>query len=200
VAVAIAFADSSVVVLALPELYTRFDTSIEGVSWVITAYNAAVAVGALALVLFVHRLRAAVVLASGLLLFTAASIGCAAAGSLSFLIAARCVQGVGAALLLAGALPVLVVLTGSVVRGATVWTLAGTRSAASSRRRSAGGRSSRYRLRLPHQDCLPSSPPAQRLRSRKAGGRRCSGRCRRTPASAFFSVHSWACSFCLSCS
>jgi MFS family permease len=130
VAVAIAFADSSVVVLALPELYTRFDTSIEGVSWVITAYNAAVAVGALALVFFVHRLRAAVVLASGLLLFTAASIACAAAGSLSFLIAARCVQGVGAALLLAGALPVLAVLTGSVVRGATVWTLAGTFGAA----------------------------------------------------------------------
>jgi predicted MFS family arabinose efflux permease len=130
VAVAIAFADSSVVVLALPELYTRFDTTIEGVAWVITAYNAAVAVGALALVLFVHRLRAVVVLAAGLLLFTAASIGCAAAGSLPFLIAARCVQGVGAALLLAGALPVLTLLSGSIARGATVWTLAGTFGAA----------------------------------------------------------------------
>jgi MFS family permease len=130
VAVAIAFADSSIVVLALPELYTRFDTTIEGVSWVITAYNAAVAAGALVLVLFVHRLRAAAVLASGLLAFTAASIACAAAGSLSFLIVARCVQGVGAALLLAGALPVLGMLTGSVARGATVWTLAGTFGAA----------------------------------------------------------------------
>ena len=43
VAVAIAFADSSVVVLALPELYGRFHTTIEGVSWVVTAYNVAVA-------------------------------------------------------------------------------------------------------------------------------------------------------------
>ena len=130
VAVAIAFADSSIVVLALPELYTRFDATIEGVSWVITAYNAAVAAGALTLVLLVHRLRAATVLASGLLVFTAASIGCAAAGSLPFLITARCVQGVGAALLLAGALPVLTVLTRSVPRGAAVWTLAGTFGAA----------------------------------------------------------------------
>src|SRR6188472_3237065 len=101
-AVGVAFADSSIVVLALPELYTRFDTTIEGVSWVVTAYNVAVAVAALGMVLFVHRLRAVTVLAVGLLVFTAASIACALAGSLEFLIAARSVQGVGAALLLAG--------------------------------------------------------------------------------------------------
>ena len=57
-AVAIAFADSSIVVLALPELYGRFHASIVGVSWVITAYNAAVAVMALALLLFAHRMDA----------------------------------------------------------------------------------------------------------------------------------------------
>jgi predicted MFS family arabinose efflux permease len=130
VAVAIAFADSSIVVLALPDLYARFDTTIEGVAWVVTAYNVAVAVAALGLVLFVHRLRAVAVLAVGLAVFTAASVACALAGSLEFLIAARSVQGVGAALLLAGALPVLGALTGSVARGATVWTLAGTFGAA----------------------------------------------------------------------
>ena len=53
-AVAIAFADSSIVVLALPELYGQFHTTIEGVSWVVTAYNAAVAVTALGLVLLVQ--------------------------------------------------------------------------------------------------------------------------------------------------
>ena len=130
VAVAVAFADSSIVVLALPELYGRFHTSIEGVSWVVTAYNAAVAVVALALVLFVHRLRAVTVLAIGLGTFTAASLACSLAGSLWFLVAARSLQGAGAALLLAGSLPVLATLTGSVVRGATVWTLAGTFGAA----------------------------------------------------------------------
>jgi predicted MFS family arabinose efflux permease len=116
-AVAVAFADSSIVVLALPDLYGRFQTTIEGVSWVVTAYNAAVAATALLLVLLVHRFRAAWVLAGGLALFLAASIACAAANSLTFLIAARSVQGVGAALLITGALPVL---------GARTWTLAGT--------------------------------------------------------------------------
>ncbi len=128
--VGIAFADSSIVVLALPQLYGRFDTTITGVSWVLTAYNVAVAVTAIALVLFVHRLRAALVLGAGILIFLAASIACAAAGSLGFLIAARCVQGLGAALLLAGALPVLVALTGSSGAAAGVWTLAGTFGAA----------------------------------------------------------------------
>jgi predicted MFS family arabinose efflux permease len=116
-AVAVAFADSSIVVLALPELYGRFHTSIEGVSWVVTAYNLAVAVAALVLVLLVHRLNASWVLGAGLVVFLAASIACAAAQSLGFLIGARSVQGVGAALLLVGALPVL---------GRASWTAAGT--------------------------------------------------------------------------
>src|SRR5436190_23537980 len=63
--VAIAFADSSIVVLALPQLYKRFETSITGVSWVVTSYNAAVAVTALALVFLVHRFRARLVFAAG---------------------------------------------------------------------------------------------------------------------------------------
>jgi MFS family permease len=129
-AVAVAFADSSIVVLALPELYTRFHTTITGVSWVLTAYNLAVALAALALVLLVHRVRGATVFAVGLVVFAAASIACAVATSLAFLISARCVQGVGAALLLAASLPVLGALTGSALRGATMWTLAGTFGAA----------------------------------------------------------------------
>ena len=55
VGVAVAFADSSIVVLALPELYGAFDTSIVGVSWVITSYNLVVAVCAFALVPLVKR-------------------------------------------------------------------------------------------------------------------------------------------------
>jgi MFS family permease len=129
-AVAIAFADSSIVVLALPQLYGEFDTSITGVAWVVTAYNAAVAVAALVLVLFVHRLDAARVLAAGLVVFLAASVACALAGSLGFLVAARSVQGLGAALLLAGSLPVLATLRGSAAGGGSVWTLAGTFGAA----------------------------------------------------------------------
>jgi predicted MFS family arabinose efflux permease len=111
-------------------LYAELHTSIEGVAWVVTAYNAAVAATAFGLILFVHRLRARVVLAGGLVVFLSASIACALAQSLSFLVAARAVQGAGAALLLAGSLPVLAVLTGSSGRGAVLWTLAGTFGAA----------------------------------------------------------------------
>jgi MFS family permease len=128
--VAIAFADSSIVVLALPQLYGELHTTIEGVAWVVTAYNAAVAVAALLLVLFVHRLDAARILAVGLLVFLAASVACSLAGGLAFLVAARGVQGIGAALLLAGSLPVLAALTGSAASGGSVWTLAGTFGAA----------------------------------------------------------------------
>ena len=129
-AVAIAFADSSIVVLALPELYAQLNASLGGVSLVVTAYNAAVAVVALGLVLLVHRVHARRLLTVGLGFFLLASIACALAHDLAFLVAASAVQGAGAALLLAGALPVLAVLSGSPGRGAATWTLAGTFGAA----------------------------------------------------------------------
>ena len=94
---AAASADSSVVALALPQLYGDFKTTIVGVSWVLTSYNAAVAVTAIALVA-VRRARSYPV---GVAIFLLASAGCAAAPNLAVLITARCVQGVGAALLLA---------------------------------------------------------------------------------------------------
>jgi MFS family permease len=118
--VAVAFADSSIVVLALPDLYGAFDTTIVGVSWVITSYNLVVAVVA-AVVAFarVDARRSAQV---GLVLFTAASIGCAAAWSLGALIAFRCVQGLGGALVLASSLALLGGLRGSRAAGAGLWT------------------------------------------------------------------------------
>ena len=125
-AVAVAFADSSIVVLALPSIYGAFDTSIVGVSWVITAYNLVVAVMAFALVPVLRRVDVALITRLGLVLFAAGSIGSAASSSLSLLIGFRCVQGVGAAMLLAGALALLTALTGSAARGVAVWTTAGT--------------------------------------------------------------------------
>src|SRR3990170_4703956 len=129
-AVAVAFADSSIVVLALPELYGEFDTTIEGVAWVITSYNLVLAVSALALVLFVHRVRAHVLLAGGALVFLGASIGCALADSLETLVAGRSLQGLGGALLLAGSLPVLGALADGTARGVAIWVAAGTLGAA----------------------------------------------------------------------
>ena len=124
-AVAIAFADSSIVVLALPNLYGRFATSIVGVSWVITAYNVVVAVGAVALV-GLRRLDAARLSRIGMAVFAAGALGCALAWTLPALIVFRCLQGAGAAMLLAGGLGLLPELCGSRARGVAVWTLAGT--------------------------------------------------------------------------
>ena len=128
--VAVAFADSSIVVLALPALYTDFHTSLTGVSFVITSYNLVVFVGAFALVPFTRRLHVREVTRVGLALFTVGSIGCAAAWDLASLVAFRCIQGAGGALLLAGALPLLGALAGGPARGGRIWTSTGTFGAA----------------------------------------------------------------------
>lgn len=120
--VAVAFADSSIVVLALPDLYGAFDTTIVGVSWVITSYNLVVAIAAAGVAVFGGRLEARRLARRGLLLFTLASVGCAASWNLAALIAFRSVQGLGAALLLGASLSLLGGLLGSRERGAAVWT------------------------------------------------------------------------------
>jgi len=120
-AVAVAFADSSIVVLALPDLYGAFDTTIVAVSWVITSYNLVVAVAAVVLVPLVSRLELRKAARAGLVLFTASSAGCAASWSLPALIAFRCTQGLGAALLLAASLSLLGGLLGSREGAAALW-------------------------------------------------------------------------------
>lgn len=125
-AAALAFADSSIVVLGLPEILAGFDAKIGDVAWVVTAYNLAVAGLALALADFVRRLGPARLCAGGLVTFLVGSVGCAAAGSLVMLIALRVVQGAGAALVLAAALPALAAATGTYARGVTTWALAST--------------------------------------------------------------------------
>jgi len=129
-AVGVAFADSSIVVLALPDLLSAFDTSIEAVSWVVTAYNLAVAALALALVPVLRRLDPARLTLAGLAVFCAGSLACAVSWSLGGLIAARAVQGGGAALLLAGAVPLMGAVAGSAARGAALWGAAGVVGAA----------------------------------------------------------------------
>jgi predicted MFS family arabinose efflux permease len=129
-AVAVAFADSSIVVLALPELYARFDTSIVGVSWVITSYNLVVAVCALGLIKALPRINVANLSRIGLALFCVGSVGCAVSWSLPALIVFRCVQGAGAAMLLAGSLALLSALRESRSAGMASWIVAGTFGAA----------------------------------------------------------------------
>jgi predicted MFS family arabinose efflux permease len=104
-AVALAFADASIVVLALPEIITRLHTSISHVTWVIMAYNLALIVTAAAVIPFAGRLASPRALVAGLALFGVASIGCGVVNSVSALVPLRCLQGVGGGVLLCASLP-----------------------------------------------------------------------------------------------
>jgi MFS family permease len=96
------------------------------VSWVVTAYNLAVVIGAFALIPFVRRVRPAWLALAGLVLFLAASVACAVSNSLEMLVAGRVAQGIGAALLLGVSLPLLIALNGERRRSVTLWVAAGT--------------------------------------------------------------------------
>lgn len=104
-AVALAFADASIVVLALPQIVDRLHTTIDHSAWVIMGYNLALVVTSVFVVVFSPRLPATRTLVVGLAVFGLASIACGASSSLSALIPLRCVQGLGGALVLAASLP-----------------------------------------------------------------------------------------------
>jgi predicted MFS family arabinose efflux permease len=107
VAIALAFADASVVVLALPQIVVRLHTSISHVTWVITAYNLALIASTIAILPLATRLSSRRALVAGLAVFGVASLGSGVAGSLTVLVLWRCVQGAGGALLLCASLPLL---------------------------------------------------------------------------------------------
>jgi MFS family permease len=104
-AVALAFADASIVVLALPQIVVRLHTSISHVTWVIMAYNLALIITAVAAIPFARRLASPLALIAGLTLFGLASIGCGVANSMHVLVPLRCLQGIGGGLLLCASLP-----------------------------------------------------------------------------------------------
>jgi predicted MFS family arabinose efflux permease len=104
-AIALAFADASVAVLALPQIVVRLHTSISHVTWVITAYNLTLIAGTLLILPFASRVAARRFLVAGLAAFGLASLGSGAASSLTVLIIWRCVQGAGGAVLLCSSLP-----------------------------------------------------------------------------------------------
>jgi MFS family permease len=121
VAVAMVLADASVVVLALPDMLTALDATVTGVSWVITAFNLAVALAAVPAAVVARRLGAVRVEAVGLVVFAIASAAAGLAGDLSTVIAARCVQAVSGAAVVCAALEILPVAARSPERGTRLW-------------------------------------------------------------------------------
>lgn len=129
-AVALAFADASIVALAIPDLYIEFGSTIPAVSWVLTGYALAVAVAGLAWLVLLRRIGGATLALLGAAVFAASSLAAGFAPSLATLIAARVVQGVGGAALVAGSLGVLVSVLGDSSRAARWWAAAGVAGAA----------------------------------------------------------------------
>ena len=129
-AVGLAFADASVVALALPDLYGQFNTTIVGVSWVLTTYALAVAVTAVPVALVYRRVQPLTFVVAGAAAFAASSLVAGAAASLEMLLVARACQGIGATLLLAGSLPVLGAVVAGEGRGRRWWALAAAVGAA----------------------------------------------------------------------
>ncbi|MDX6630701.1 MAG: hypothetical protein QOH00_2947, partial [Gaiellales bacterium] len=118
-------ADASVVILALPAIYREYSAEVADVAWVVTAFNLAIALAAVPAARLATRRPAGQVCAGGLVLFAAASLACALAPSLAFLIGARVVQGVGGAAAVCAALELLPEIAGGDRRAVRVWAAAG---------------------------------------------------------------------------
>ncbi len=121
-----AFIDSTVVNVALPALQNNFGATVVGVQWVVESYGLALA--ALLLVggsmgdLFGRRRM----FLTGVSVFAAASAFCGIASSIDQLIAARAVQGIGAAFLVPGSLALISASFDESRRGRAIGTWSGS--------------------------------------------------------------------------
>ena len=105
----LAFLDATIVNVAFPSIRVSFPgSSIETLSWVLTAYNIVFAALLVAAGRFADLFGRRRLFTSGIVLFTIASGLCAVAPSVSLLVAARAVQAVGAALLVPASLALVV--------------------------------------------------------------------------------------------
>lgn len=129
-AVGIVLADSSIVVLALPEIYRELDTSVAGATWVLISFNLVLALAAVPAAHLARRVGPGVTAAVGLAIFAGAGFACGVAEDLSTLLVARCVQALGGAAAVTAALELLPATVGSEKRAATIWASAGATGAA----------------------------------------------------------------------
>ncbi|MBX6721617.1 MAG: MFS transporter [Dactylosporangium sp.] len=90
--------DNLVVTTALPTIRRQFRASLEGLEWTVNSYTLTYAVCLLTAAVLGDRFGRRRIFVTGLLVFTAASATAATAGSVGVLVAARAVQGIGAAL------------------------------------------------------------------------------------------------------
>ncbi|MGH2983819.1 MAG: DHA2 family efflux MFS transporter permease subunit [Solirubrobacterales bacterium] len=99
--------DTLVVSTALSTIRLDLGASIEELEWTVNAYNLSLAVSLITAAALGDRYGRRRLYAGGLVLFTAASAACALSPDVAWLIAARAVQGIGAALILTLSLALL---------------------------------------------------------------------------------------------
>jgi len=112
--------DVLVVVTALPAIHREIGGSLPTLEWVIDAYLLAFAAGIVTAAALGDRLGRRRVFTAGLLVFTAGSAACAVAPNAELLIAARAVQGIGAAIVTPLSLTILTAAFPAERRGAVV--------------------------------------------------------------------------------
>ncbi|GII77947.1 MFS transporter [Sphaerisporangium rufum] len=99
--------DNTIVGAALPDMQQRLHTGLTGLQWIVDAYVLLVAMLLLPGGVFADRFGRRRVFLAGVVVFTAASVVCALASSMGWLVAGRVLQGVGAAALSPASLALL---------------------------------------------------------------------------------------------
>jgi EmrB/QacA subfamily drug resistance transporter len=119
------FIDGTVVNVALPSIQREFGATADVTQWVIEAYS--LFLSALILVggSLGDRLGRRRIFATGIALFTAASLACGLAPNMLALIVARALQGIGGALLVPGSLAIISASFDQRRRGTAIGTWAG---------------------------------------------------------------------------
>ena len=112
--------DALVVITALPAIGGDLAAGMATLQWTVNAYSLTFAAGIIPAAALGDRLGRRRVFAAGLALFTAASAGCALAPSATLLVAARAVQGVGAAIVMPLSLTMLTAAVPARRRGAII--------------------------------------------------------------------------------
>lgn len=97
----------SIVNVALPAMQSDLHTDLAGLQWVVNAFTICLSALTLTGGSLGDRLGRKRVFMTGIALFLAGSVSCALANGLEVLIAGRFVQGIGAAMLIPGALSIL---------------------------------------------------------------------------------------------
>ena len=123
---AMGFIDGSVVTIALPSIERDLSAPFETLQWVVNGYT--LTLGSILLIggAAGDRYGRRRVFLIGIVIFTSASVACALASSITMLIGARLVQGIGAALMIPQSLAIITASFPKTVRGQAigVWTAA----------------------------------------------------------------------------